>query len=137
MKRVLVLIHFANKLTREAMAPMGVKAAAAIKARLQRCAGVFSSDIAFGFVGVATGDTGDLLKALVKDICLKTGDNISVMELTTDIISTHPGLMEWQGSTVMVSAGRTPARQASWPPMICTGSAYHAPEAAVCVAPCP
>lgn len=104
MKRVLVLIHFASKLTRENLGPMGLKAASCAKARLENFAGVFSSDIAFGFAGVTTMDTGDLLKALWKDIGLKTGDNISVLELTENIISTHQGLMEWQMATSFVAA---------------------------------
>lgn len=104
MKRVLVLIHFANKLTRENMGPMGLKAASCTKARLDNFAGVFSSDIAFGFAGVTALGTGELLKALIKEIGLKTNDNISVLELTEDIISTHQSLMEWQAATSYVSA---------------------------------
>lgn len=104
MKRVLILIHFANKLTRENMGSMGVKAASSVKARLEHFAGIFSSDIAFGFVGVTSSDNSDLLKALVKDIGLKTGDNISVLELTENVISTHQGLVEWQGATGFVAA---------------------------------
>lgn len=111
MKRVLILIHFASKLTRENMGPMGIKAASCVKAQLDDFAGVFSSDIAFGFVGVTTADTSDLIKALIKDIGLKTGDNISVMELTENIISTHPGLMEWQAATSFVAALGRSARQ--------------------------
>ncbi len=111
MKRVLVLIHFANKLTRDNMGPMGLKAATCAKARLDNFAGVFSSDIAFGFAGVTALPTDDLLKLLVKDIGLKTGDNISVLELTEDIISTHQGLMEWQGATSFVAGLGRLARQ--------------------------
>lgn len=103
MKRVLVLIHFANKLTRENMAPMGLKAANCVKARLDNFAGVFSSDIAFGFVGVTSQSTDELLKALVKDIGLKSGDNISVLEMTENIISTQASLMEWQAATSFVA----------------------------------
>ena len=111
MKRVLVLIHFASKLTRDNMAAAGLKAATCTKARLDNFAGVFSSDIAFGFAGVTAMDTSDLLKALWKDIGLNTGDNISVLELTENIISTHQGLMEWQSATGFVAALAKSARQ--------------------------
>lgn len=111
MKRVLILIHFANKLTRDNLAMTGAKVAPCVTANLDECAGIFSSDIAFGFVGVTQKDISDLLKTLIKAIGLKTGDNISVIELTENIISTHPGLMQWNGATQMVSVLSGLARQ--------------------------
>ena len=111
MKRVLILIHFAAKLTRDNMGPMGLKAASCVQANVENFAGIFSSDIAFGFAGVTNQDTSELLKTLFKAIGLKPGDNVSVVELAENISSTHPGLMEWQGATGFVASLARLARE--------------------------
>ena len=103
MKRVLILIHFASKLTRDNLAIMGKKVAPCVMANLDEGAGIFSSDIAFGFTGITSKDLSELHKTLVKGIGLKVGDNLSILELAECIISTHPGLMQWNNSTQMVS----------------------------------
>jgi hypothetical protein len=103
MKRVLILIHFASKLTRDNMAATGLKVVPAVRASVDNFEAVFSSEIAFGFVGVTSKSCDTLLKELVRAIGLKNGDNISVVEAAEVIVSTHPGLAQWQTATQMVS----------------------------------
>lgn len=111
MKRVLVLIHFASKLSRENMATVGVRVAPIVRDNLGNFAGVFSSDIAFGCVGTTDKGIDELVKTLIQALSLKSGDNVSVLELGMSIISTHRSLMEWQGQTDFVAYLSESAKQ--------------------------
>ncbi len=103
MKRVIVLVHFASKLSREQMGATGLRVAQALRARLGHFAGVFTSDIAMGAVGTTDSSCSDLMQALLKDMQLPRGDNISVMELGMSVVTTHSGLSQWQGQTDFVA----------------------------------
>ena len=105
MKRVLVLIHFTAKQEGQALIDAGTAALAAARANLREMAVFFNSNICFGIVGKTNQEVSDLHKALCKAISPKVGDNISVLELDLNIISNHPGLTEWQSTTV-ISADR-------------------------------
>lgn len=104
MKRVLVLINLAAKRTDAELISIGRTTLSAMQAQLDQMATVFTSISAFGFVGISNKDCKELLTTLDKQLGLRSGDNISVLELAENVISTHRGLMEWQSATVMVSA---------------------------------
>lgn len=111
MKRVLVLINLTAKRTEPEWVAVGKLAVAKMQAHLDQMAPVFTSKAAFGFVGVTDMDCKTLLITLDKELGLRSGDNISVLELAENIISSHRGLMEWQNSTVTVSVLAGLARQ--------------------------
>lgn len=109
MKRVLVLIHFTAKREGAAFLQIGKTAIAAVQSNLTDSAAFLNSNICFGFVGFTPLEVSDLHKVLAKAIAPKIGDNISVLELDDNIISTHPGLMEWQATTVIRAAREKPS----------------------------
>lgn len=111
MKRVLVLINLTAKRTDPEWAKVGQAALAKAQAHLDQMTPMFTSKAGFGFVGITNKDSKTLLTTLDKELALKSGDNISVMELAENIISTHRGLMEWQSATVTVSVLAGLARQ--------------------------
>ena len=102
-KRVLVLVHFAAKRDGAGFVNIGKAPVAAIQQELMEPTAFLNSNICFGFAGVSRLDVGELHKALSKAIGPRVGDNVSVLELDDNIISTHPGLMEWQAKTVRLS----------------------------------
>lgn len=111
MKRVLVLINLTAKRTESEWANVGKAVLPKVQAHLDQMAPMFMSKAGFGFVGITNNDCKALLTTLDKELALKSGDNISVMELAENIISTHRGLTEWQNATVTVSVLAGLARQ--------------------------
>jgi hypothetical protein len=111
MKRVLVLINLAAKRSPEELAATARSVLSAMQTNLDQMETIFTSTVAFGFVGVTSKDFSELHKTLNKGTNLRSGDNISVMELGILVISTHPGLHSWNGATQMISVLAESSRQ--------------------------
>jgi hypothetical protein len=100
MKRYLVLIHLAAKFEKLELVERSTALLQAMKFNLDDMAPVLTAEKGFAFVGTSNeADASALWKKIVVSTKLARQDNISVIELGRDIVTTHPGLSQWQSET--------------------------------------
>lgn len=101
MNRYLVLLHFASKIARnEDPDARLVPINEAMRRELQDCECTLSSEVALAFCGVSAKSADELLGSL--RIRVLRQDNLSIIELGTEIVTTHPGLAAWQARTAWI-----------------------------------
>ncbi len=101
MHRYLVLIHFASKWTRDDIATIGPKVIAAVRGALDDSETVLTTPQAIGVCGVSSKSARELWTAL--QLPLFRQDNVSVVTLGEDVVTTHPGFSEWDSRTRWLS----------------------------------
>lgn len=103
MNRYLVLIHFASKAARTAdEAQLMIRVRDAVRSGLQECEAVLTSPAALAFCGLSALSPEELWSAM--RVPLASQDNLSIIELGREIVTTHPGLTSWQARTRWMKA---------------------------------
>jgi uncharacterized protein (DUF1684 family) len=98
LKRYLVLIHFASRISRNPEVASQVRAIRDIVRReLGDAEAILNAETALAFCGMSALDAHGLWKALRLPIAGE--DTLSVIEISANIASSHPGLSSWQVQT--------------------------------------
>jgi hypothetical protein len=92
-KKYLVMVHIASRLNRSNLAVAAQQIAGAIQSNLFGCEAVMTSEICICVVGSADADAGGLFAAIAPG--LRSGDNLSVIEMGEAVMTSHPGLAQW------------------------------------------
>jgi hypothetical protein len=93
--KYLVLVHLASKITRNDLPVIATAVLQAIKANLDDVEAVLTSEAAIAMTGRASAGSELIFRNITGR--LRPGDNVSVMELTGRITTSHPGLHAWMG----------------------------------------
>jgi hypothetical protein len=92
--KYLVLVHFAARLTRENLSQVAGGLATTIRRNLENCEAVLTSDAMVAMIGLSLAKPEDIFRSIAGD--LRRGDNLSVLEVGAEVITSHPGLAAWQ-----------------------------------------
>jgi len=93
--KYLVLVHLASKITRNDLPAIASAVLQAIKSNLDDVEAVLTSEAAIAMTGLSGSDRDSIFRNIAAG--LRSGDNLSVMELTGSITTSHPGLHAWMG----------------------------------------
>jgi hypothetical protein len=98
LKRYLVLIHFASKISRNPEAASQVRAIRdMVRRELRDAEAILNAETALAFCGMSALDAHGLWKAL--RLLIAREDTLSVIEISTNIASSQPALSSWQVQT--------------------------------------
>lgn len=111
MNRYLVLIHLAAKTDTATPAQRAISLHSAMNALLDEMETVLTSDKGFAFACVSPKSSADLWKSVTGAFKHWPQDNITVLEVGSDITSTHRGVQNWQAKTGVLAGLAELARQ--------------------------
>lgn len=98
MNRYLVLIHLASKPSREkGMSELGPTLISAIRGALDDCETILTAPQALGVCGLSAKPPREIWDSL--RVLLRAEDNISVVAVGADVVTSHPGFADWDGRT--------------------------------------
>ncbi|WP_167735679.1 MULTISPECIES: hypothetical protein [unclassified Herbaspirillum] len=92
--KYLVLVHLASKITRNDLPAIATAVLQAIKSNLDDVEAVLTSEAAIAMTGLSSAGSDSIFRAIGS--ALRSGDNLSVLELGDDIVTSHPGLATWR-----------------------------------------
>jgi len=92
--KYLVLVHLASKITRNDLHAIATTVLQAIKSNLDDVEAVLTSEAAIAMTGMSGNGSDSIFRGIRS--ALRSGDNLSVLELGDDIATSHPGLGAWR-----------------------------------------
>lgn len=95
-ERYLVLVHFASRLTRDNLTSIATCVVKAVRENLENTEAVMTSDTAVAMIGNSAADPKSLFREI--GTCMRSGDNLSILSIGDNVITSHPGLANWRNA---------------------------------------
>lgn len=103
MKRYLVLVHLAAKIEKADLATRATALLRALQQNLDNMETVLTAEKAFAFAGTSHKTANELWTLIGKAAALARQDNITVLEVGSDICTTHLGFQKWNLDSGMLA----------------------------------